>query len=482
MDAAAPPPAARLNGWKEIAGYFGRTVRTVQRWERELGLPIHRLSTGRGETVFALVDELDRWMADNERAAGTAGQNGHGSPDANGSSSDANGNGYAAQSAPGPVAAGPGPIAVEPAPPVGRSRRAAFIVGGVLVLLAAASSLAMWYVSGSPGRVPSAFEREGRDLTVFDQAGRPLWRWRAPFEPSEVGYADERRDGRDPAHFVDLEGDGRIETVFHAPGRRFEDGGVFVFEEDGTLRFSWSYRGRKRFGDQTYAPPWVVSQVNVRKPAAGRPEIWATIKHAPWFPSAVMRLDAAGNVTGEYWHPGHISEVVPARLDGRDVLLVGAGHNEFRTASLAVVDPAISSTAPATKPDYRCLDCPAAAPQRYFLFPRLLLAREFDAVSAVTHLRIDAVGQVVVSVEHLGVNIDAGSEGPVPAQVYYILDASLRCLSAELGDTYVRTYRSLQAEGRFTRPIDRNDQSELWPIREWKGSAFVPLPVPRPRG
>ncbi len=31
----------RLNGWKEIAAHFGKGVRTVQRWEKALGLPVH---------------------------------------------------------------------------------------------------------------------------------------------------------------------------------------------------------------------------------------------------------------------------------------------------------------------------------------------------------------------------------------------------------------------------------------------------------
>ena len=33
----------RLDSWKEIASYLGRGIRTVQRWEREEGLPVHRL-------------------------------------------------------------------------------------------------------------------------------------------------------------------------------------------------------------------------------------------------------------------------------------------------------------------------------------------------------------------------------------------------------------------------------------------------------
>lgn len=31
-----------LSGWKEIANYLRKGVRTVQRYERELGLPIRR--------------------------------------------------------------------------------------------------------------------------------------------------------------------------------------------------------------------------------------------------------------------------------------------------------------------------------------------------------------------------------------------------------------------------------------------------------
>lgn len=35
-------PNERLDSWKEIASYLKRDVRTVQRWERREGLPVHR--------------------------------------------------------------------------------------------------------------------------------------------------------------------------------------------------------------------------------------------------------------------------------------------------------------------------------------------------------------------------------------------------------------------------------------------------------
>lgn len=51
----------RLDGWKEIAAHFGRTVRTIQRWERDQGLPVRRLVHATGATVYAFPTELEDW-------------------------------------------------------------------------------------------------------------------------------------------------------------------------------------------------------------------------------------------------------------------------------------------------------------------------------------------------------------------------------------------------------------------------------------
>jgi hypothetical protein len=51
-----------LNSWKEIASYLDRGVRTVQRWERDSQLPVHRLGTSKVGPVFAFPSELDLWL------------------------------------------------------------------------------------------------------------------------------------------------------------------------------------------------------------------------------------------------------------------------------------------------------------------------------------------------------------------------------------------------------------------------------------
>lgn len=51
----------RIDSWKSIAEYLGRSSRTVQRWHRAYGLPAHRLG-GDSSSVYAYADELDGWL------------------------------------------------------------------------------------------------------------------------------------------------------------------------------------------------------------------------------------------------------------------------------------------------------------------------------------------------------------------------------------------------------------------------------------
>ncbi len=56
-------PAERLDSWKEIAAYLKRAARTVQRWEREADLPVHRLQHHKLGSVYAYRSELDAWWS-----------------------------------------------------------------------------------------------------------------------------------------------------------------------------------------------------------------------------------------------------------------------------------------------------------------------------------------------------------------------------------------------------------------------------------
>ena len=51
-----------LSSWKEIAAYMNCGVRTCIRWEKEAGLPVHRLEGKPKSFVSAYPHELDAWL------------------------------------------------------------------------------------------------------------------------------------------------------------------------------------------------------------------------------------------------------------------------------------------------------------------------------------------------------------------------------------------------------------------------------------
>jgi hypothetical protein len=55
---AAP---AILSGWKQIACYLGKSIRTVQRWEHDLGLPVRKTDMHTESGVSAIVTEIEIW-------------------------------------------------------------------------------------------------------------------------------------------------------------------------------------------------------------------------------------------------------------------------------------------------------------------------------------------------------------------------------------------------------------------------------------
>jgi len=69
MDLSHDPPLPdrrrtdqRLNSWKSIGAFFERDERTVKRWERLRGLPVHRIPGAGRSSVYAYTGELTEWL------------------------------------------------------------------------------------------------------------------------------------------------------------------------------------------------------------------------------------------------------------------------------------------------------------------------------------------------------------------------------------------------------------------------------------
>jgi hypothetical protein len=58
----APSGPECLQGWKEIALYLGRGLRTVQRYEASFGLPVRRYAGRDAGSVVAFKSDLNCWL------------------------------------------------------------------------------------------------------------------------------------------------------------------------------------------------------------------------------------------------------------------------------------------------------------------------------------------------------------------------------------------------------------------------------------
>ena len=71
-----PPPALmppqeqeRLDSWKQIAAYLGKSERTVHRWHQTEGLPINRHVHQQKASVWVYRSQLDAWLKSRQQSS-----------------------------------------------------------------------------------------------------------------------------------------------------------------------------------------------------------------------------------------------------------------------------------------------------------------------------------------------------------------------------------------------------------------------------
>lgn len=506
----APPPQTdgrQLHGWKEISAHFGRSVRTVQRWERDFGLPIRRYGLGRGEVVHAYVRELDDWRATAEAEA--ARRAAEAAADANGTTPNGDDPSHDAQchhdgspgEAPPSAVADPGPDELRGAeaglatdwkrlpwsPPVrGIAAAAAFAAVAAIAALAGFGARDAWHGTGDPAETgrgtrvpePADWTASSHRLTATDAEGRALWThdFRFALRPRSPGSQDHYAP--DQWSIDDLDGDGSRELllVSQPADASKSDLGFYCFDRGGTLRWSFAYTGSQVFGDMPYGPPFKAERMFLTpRPRPGR-DVWLVSNHSPWFPSVMSRMEPDGSVSAEFWSSGYIEAVRPAELDGRAVLLVAARNDESGGASLAVLDAAHpQGSAPAETPRYQCRSCPAGRPLFFVKIPKPARLQALRGSSPPAHLDVIEGRRVIVRVDHTRDISDTPG-----GFVVYTFDSRLRPLSVGLGTNFEAACRAVASKG-YVPPLPASPViEEVRTVRWWDGNRFIDLKAPAP--
>jgi hypothetical protein len=399
-----------LTSWKEIAAYLDRDVRTCVRWEKRYGLPVHRLERDSKAKVFAYKDEIDGWLAERSAAANSSG-------------------------VPDPPAGGRPPI---------------FPLLFALAALAAAVYF-LFFRPGPGNGVPTDFHIRGSKLIVVDDHGRELWQHDTKLPDLETegfyrGHFNVKREGDNyiPAWpyllFRDLDGDGRVETLFAIQTRsELGEGTLFCFDDRGTELWRFGAGRALEFGGQPRHKEYRIFGIDVDDyDGDGAPEVLVISHHKPDWPCQVVLLDGAGRTEGEYWNAGYIMDASAGDLDGDGVkeLALGGVNNEYRRGCVAVFKPGgLRGGSPQTGAAFRSPDIGEGGQAAYVLFPNTEVHRsvvqEGDPVNFFW-IR-DGDGLMAMTTD---------------TQIYYDLDRDLACRSIILSTTFQNQYESLIQQGK----------------------------------
>jgi hypothetical protein len=393
----------RLTSWKEIATYLKREVRTVVRWEKERGLPVHRVPGGQGRSVFAFTDELDRW------AAGT--------------------------------------VAAPDLPARRRWTRPALAAGTLVLALAIAAGLVAWWPRPDIARL--TINRDG--LTAVSAEGRALWWFRFPYENA---YFERRQTA-----IADLDGDGRADAVASADLLMHPDAQpvatLFGISSRGAELWRSSPADTVTFGAGGFGAPWQPVDVSVFR-AGGATRIAWSVHHYIWWPSLLAVFDTAGRRLDTFVNAGWIRTVHPTP-DGR-ALIAGAFSNSRDAAAFAVLDPAHPS---GRSPEddgspYACRSCPAGTPLRYITVQWTDLAAALSPGERDVSVTFSGTGTTA---------LHAMQRDHVEAIVE--LSASLDVVRASFSDSFWEWHRRLEADGTLTHARAACPFRDGPIVREW---------------
>ncbi len=423
-----------LFSWKEIADYFKVSVRTVQHWEEERGLPVRRLPGGGRGRVFARHAELEDWQRSCVLPPGEAGP-------------EVEPAGQGDQTQPSGIPQPPGPTVTTKPYLAARS----VLINALRIALILAVAVPASFLYFKKGK-PTQWRVEKTDLIVLDARNHELWRQTFDKMLEPAAYDPAVNDGSLP-RFTDIDDDGDPELLFpYQPNDRGVRGALICYSGKGTekWRFVADSTVRNR-GGETFDPVFDVRNFAVIGHGTNHEKSLLVVStHRLYYPTQVALLSNKGTVVRQYWHSGHIGgqketfRVVDFDGDGRDEIYLCGVSNGYRQATLVVLDPeSFEGAASEVLRGAQLLGFPAAKEMARILFPR-------GCMNKVSHeynnaLRMDFTERsLVVHVSEL-----VGATPRLDVHVYFNLGPDLSLRGFGVGDRFEASHEELHRQGKL---------------------------------
>jgi len=359
----------RIVGWKEIAQYLNTSVRTAQRWEQELGLPVHHPGSSKGYSVLAYVEELEAWLKGPK------------------------GSTVSGKDRPGPA------MSTESTTRTPTWRLPKVLVTGAIAVVAIGAILALFrFTTARPAKVGS-ITFSGGQMSAWSN-GKLLWSY-------DFGQPTPNLSTEDAGRKFRVMPSGNV--IVAAPLLQTETGtstdAIYCFSAMGKVLWRHPFSERVHFGGEECGPLWLASDLMVTGDGTNT-SAWCTITGYLKSVGMLVKVDPNGNTTRWFVNFGHLGRIKEFRVGGAPYLLLGAINNEMNSAGLAVVgETRPAGHSPQTGALAQCDSCPEGQPYRYFLFPR-------SEVIRVTGPPYNGVREIVVANGQVEVRTTEGGDDP----------------------------------------------------------------------
>jgi len=443
-----------LKSWKEIAAYIDRDIRTCQRWEKELRLPILRISARRKASIFAYKTELDQWFVEKSR------------------------NGLLHRNSDGALTTEDSPLrdTMRRGIKFSLSRRL-FVI---LTLIAVGAGIII--ISNKNDAIPRDFKIDGSKLIILNDKKRQIGEFDTGLSDllEESWYRRHFQNKKSPPEgnspdfpwlvFRDINWDGIIEIFFVPNSEQIVGGGrLYCLDTNGEPR--WLYNAGKEigYGDRIFPKDFYIRGFDLFDlNQDGRTEILVISYAVGEYPTQIAILDSDGKLLSEYWNAGQISNysVEDIDQDGRSEILLGGQNNEYQKGAFCILDPAaIRGGSPQSDPKYISKDMGPGTEQYYVLLPASELDEFFNPGISVGFFYILEGNRISIQL--------------IPSCLLFYFTKRMELIEPRLGHYFERQYKDNLRQGKIQVPYnEKRIQEELRRgIRYWDGDKWVNTPT-----
>jgi DNA-binding winged helix-turn-helix (wHTH) protein len=215
----------------------------------------------------------------------------------------------------------------------------------------------------------------GTELTALDGAGHAIWHYQFPRPLMTMAPSpDYDLDQNSQKHVGDLNGDGKNEVLIAASyGAKVEaPDELYCFAPGGRLLWRYQPQADFSFVGRRASGPWKLEALTVVPDNGNAKAVWAAFSDPVYAPTIVASVDAAGHSQIRYVSSGNVHALISVGNANGTFILAGGVNNEYRAASLTVLDtrqqPAASPQTPGNR--FQCTNCPSGRPRLFVLLPR----------------------------------------------------------------------------------------------------------------